>query len=68
MIVKCKSPDGYCPMILICLTRLSDPTITGCGVPLWVDGKISEQDIMVEHTVRGGVKYMMGMEEHERRR
>lgn len=65
MIVKCKSLDGYCPMILICLARLSDPTITGCGVPLWADGKISKQEIMVEHTVRGGVKYMTREEQHE---
>lgn len=55
MIVKCKStqPDKTdCPMIKTCLARLTDRTITGCGIPLWYGGLIKREEIMVEHTVR----------------
>lgn len=57
MIVKCKatkSDKTDCPMIDYCLARLSDRTITGCGVPLAYAGVIKSQDVMVEHTVKGG--------------
>lgn len=56
MIVKCKATSSDktdCPMIRYCLARLSDRTITGCGVPLAYAGVIKSQDVMVEHTVRG---------------
>lgn len=55
MIVKCipstedKKP---CPMIHTCLARLTDGTITGCGVPLAYAGLIEPSDVQVEHTVR----------------
>lgn len=55
MIVKCKptQPDKTdCPMIRYCLARLTDMTITGCGIPLWYAGVIRREDIQVEHTVR----------------
>ena len=56
MIVKCRhtQPDKTdCPMLPYCLARLTDRTITGCGVPLWYGGVIRREDIQVEHTVRG---------------
>lgn len=54
-IVKCiSSKDGKasCPMIETCLARLTDETITGCGVPLAYAGLIESSDIVVEHTVK----------------
>ena len=57
MIVKCHptQPDKTdCPNLPYCLARLSDPTITGCGMPLWEAGIIRREEIVVEHTVRGG--------------
>ena len=56
MIVKChpSQPNRKdCPNLPYCLARLSDPTITGCGMPLWEAGVIRQEEIMVEHTVRG---------------
>lgn len=55
MIVKCKptQPDKTdCPMIRYCLARLTDRTITGCGVPLYEAGLIKRNDVMVEHTIK----------------
>ena len=55
-IVKCipTQPDKQsCPMIQTCLARLTDGTITGCGIPLWYAGLIKLEEIMVEHTARG---------------
>lgn len=55
MIVKCRptKPDKEeCPMIHTCLARLTDKTITGCGIPLWWAGAIPRTDVQVEHTVR----------------
>lgn len=57
MIVKCKptKPDKEpCPMIRYCLARLTDRTITGCGIPLWYGGMIRKEDIQVEHTIKDG--------------
>lgn len=54
MIVKCKPtrPDKKdCPNLPYCLARLTDPTITGCGIPLYEAGLIQRADIQVEHTV-----------------
>lgn len=53
MIVKCKTDKAECPMIQYCIARLNDPTITGCGIPLWDAGLIRKDEIMVEHTVKG---------------
>ena len=39
-------------MIKTCLARLTDRTITGCGIPLYAAGLIKREDIMVEHTVK----------------
>lgn len=55
MIVKCKpTMEGKtpCPMIQTCLARMTDETITGCGLPLAYAGIIKWQDIQVEHTIR----------------
>ena len=55
MIIKCKSKRNDkddCPMKPYCLARLTDRTITGCGIPLWYGGVIRKDEIMVEHTVR----------------
>lgn len=55
MIVKCHptKPDKTdCPMLPYCLARLTDRTITGCGIPLWYAGAIKYEEIRVEHTVR----------------
>lgn len=54
MIVKCratKKDKTDCPMIKTCLARLTDRTITGCGIPLWYGGLIKRDEVMVEHTV-----------------
>lgn len=59
MIVKCKPTKAdktECPMIKTCLARLTDRTITGCGIPLWYAGLIQHEQIMVEHTIRKDVK------------
>ena len=57
MIVKCKptrQDKEQCPMIRYCLARLTDRTITGCGIPLWYGGVIRREEILVEHTVKDG--------------
>ena len=56
MIVKCISDNGekQCPMIMTCLARLTDKSITGCGIPLWYCGMIPQSAIMVEHSIRTG--------------
>lgn len=46
-------PCQGCPMKPYCLARLNDRTITGCGIPLYMTGQISKDEINVEHTVRG---------------
>ena len=55
MIVKCKPTEkdkSPCPMIRCCMARMTDQTITGCGIPLFVAGIIKKEEIMVEHTVK----------------
>ena len=57
MTVKCipTRPDKQeCPMLRTCLARLTDRTITGCGIPLWYAGVIRREQVEVEHTVREG--------------
>lgn len=59
MIIKClPTGDGKikCPLFKTCLARLTDGTITGCGVPLAHFGLIRWQDVQVEHTIRKDVK------------
>ena len=43
--------DG-CPMKICCLARLSDPTIIGCTIPEFTDGKIRLQEVIVWHRIR----------------
>ena len=54
MIVKCKptQPEKEpCPYLRYCLARLNDPSITGCGLPLYMARIIRNMDdIYVEHT------------------
>ena len=55
MIVKCipsEESKKPCPMIQTCLARITDRTITGCGIPLWYAGVISKDAVMVEHTIK----------------
>lgn len=55
MVVKCRArAEGKtdCPIIKTCLARLTDKTITGCGVPLYAAGLIGREDVKVEHTVK----------------
>lgn len=55
MEVMCKSRRSDktdCPYIRVCFARLTDPTITGCGLPLYMAGIINKSDIMVIHTVK----------------
>lgn len=59
MIVKCRAKQKDktdCPMIKTCLARLTDRSITGCGIPLWYGGLIKRDEIVVEHTIKKEVK------------
>ena len=56
-IVKCRAKHEDktktdCPMLPYCLARLTDGTISGCGIPLYYAGMIKRDEIMVEHTVK----------------
>ena len=52
MTVKCKSDEQDCPFLAYCVARMNDPTVTGCGIPLWRAGVIRREQIEVEHTIR----------------
>jgi hypothetical protein len=57
MIIKCKPTrpgKTDCPLLRYCIARMNDPTVTGCGIPLWYGGFISRDQVQVEHTVRDG--------------
>lgn len=43
--------DG-CPMKVCCLARLSDPTIIGCTMPEFTEGKIRLREVIVWHGIR----------------
>lgn len=43
--------DG-CTMKICCLARLSDPTIAGCTIPEYTEGKIRRQEVIVWHRIR----------------
>lgn len=54
MVAKCSatvSGKEDCPLKHLCVARLNDKTITGCGLPLALDGHIPLEDVMVRHTV-----------------
>ena len=54
-VVSCISPKPdrkNCPYLEFCPARLTDKTITGCGVPLYRAGIIPYDAVMVEHTVK----------------
>lgn len=51
-IILCKTKDGFkCPYLDFCLARLTDRSITGCGMPLYVDGLIKYEGIRMQHTI-----------------
>ena len=56
--IPCKAEDGFeCPYLKTCFARLTDRTITGCGMALYMNGLIRYEEIGVKHTVRkGGAK------------
>lgn len=43
--------DG-CPMKIFCLARLSDPTIVGCTIPEYTEGKVQRQEVIVWHRIK----------------
>ena len=71
MIVKCKptQPDKQpCPMIRLCIARMNDRTITGCGIPLWYAGVIRREQVEVEHTVKGHGTTLHGRKSAKRKK
>ena len=51
--IPCKAEDGFtCPYFETCLARLTDRTITGCGIALYMNGLIEYNEIAVRHTIR----------------
>ncbi len=49
--LPCKHGDLKCPLYQFCLARMNDPTICGCGMPLYQAGKIEYKDIEVCHEI-----------------
>ena len=47
--MMCKTP---CPMKPYCLARLSDPTICGCTIPEFTEGKVRLQEVIVWHGIK----------------
>lgn len=43
-----------CTMKPYCVARLNDNTITGCNILLFYRGLISKEEVVIEHTVKGG--------------
>lgn len=57
MVIECKPADPTkqkCPYFEICVARLNDPTVAGCGMALFMDGFIEWDDIEVLHRVNVG--------------
>lgn len=51
--IPCKDKDGFeCPYLVTCMARLTDKTITGCGMALYVNGLIKHDEIGIQHTVK----------------
>ena len=51
--IPCKAKDGFeCPYLKVCMARLTDRTVTGCGMALYVNGLIKYDEIGVQHTVK----------------
>ena len=71
MIVKCKPTQPgkeRCPLIRFCIARLTDKTITGCGIPLWHAGVIRREEVQVEHTVKGHGATLKGRKREKRKK
>ena len=49
--IPCESNNGDCPYLKTCIARLTDRTITGCGMALYINGVIKYEDIGVNHSV-----------------
>ena len=65
LIVTCLPKNGHkdkCPLFDTCLARLTDGTVTGCGIPLYYAGYISKSEIVVQHTVIDGKHRQGGTE------
>ena len=62
MTIPCKAEDGWmCPYIKTCLARLNDPSIVGCGLPLYLNGIIkSKSDVFVVHRIKPNAKPKKG--------
>ena len=44
--------DGYeCEYYKLCLARRTDPTIVGCGIPLYAHGALGYNDVTVMRSV-----------------
>ena len=53
MTIPCIADNGdKCPYIRFCLARINDPTIVGCGCPLYWNGLIDRGSIYVVHRVK----------------
>ena len=52
--IVCKDDKEQCPYYKTCLARIFDRTITGCGLPLYIDGAIkSYNDIVIVRKIKG---------------
>ena len=47
--MMCTTP---CPMKICCLARLADPTIIGCTIPEYTEGRVRRQDVIVWHRIK----------------
>lgn len=47
--MMCAKP---CPMKICCLARLADPTIIGCTIPEYTEGKVRRQEVVVWHGIK----------------
>ena len=53
-VVSCISPvedKQDCPYLKVCLARLTDKTITGCGIPLYEAGIIPYEAVLIRKTI-----------------
>jgi hypothetical protein len=52
--IPCKSDDFKCPYYTVCIARINDRTIRGCGMALYVNGLIKYDEIGVNHLIKEG--------------
>ena len=68
MTVLCKTDEWECPYIVTCIARLNDPSIVGCGLPLYMSGMIEKGDIYVTHRIKADKDKPKKREKHEPKR